>query len=116
VTDYLCAGSTSVGMLYLGPPKGPPYASCPSDGGQGDSVTITSLPADAIDEPQCSFTMNGLRVRFGPCTSSNAAGAIVYDIPALGIRAEGMGARNQNVTGPGTGTVVGRVLHTIRHR
>jgi hypothetical protein len=97
VTNYLCAGSASVGMLYLGRPKGPPYASCPSDVGQGDSVTITSLPADTVDQPQCSFTMNGLRVHYGPCSSSNAAGVIFYDIPTLGIRAEGTGGNNQNV-------------------
>jgi hypothetical protein len=113
-THYLCAGSRSVGTLYLGPPKGPPYASCPSDVGQGESVTITPLPAARADQSQCSFKMNRLRVYFGPCTSSNAAGVIVYDIPALGIRAEGMGSGNQNVTGPGTGTVVGQILHTIR--
>jgi hypothetical protein len=116
VTNYLCAGSRSVGTLYLGPPKGPPYASCPSDVGQGESVTITPLPAGTADQSQCSFKMNGLRVHFGPCTSSNAAGVIFYDIPALGIRAEGVGSGNQNVTGPGTNTVVGQVLHTIRAR
>lgn len=114
LTNYFCAGSTSVGMLYLGPPKGPPYASCPSDVGQGDSVTITPLPPGTADQPPCSFKMNGLRVHYGPCTSSNAAEVVFYDIPTLGIRAEGMGSRDQNVTGPGTGTVVGRVLHTIR--
>jgi hypothetical protein len=116
VTNYLCAGLSSVGTLYLGLPKGPPYASCPSDHGQGESVTITPLPAGTADQSQCSFKMNGLRVHFGPCTSSNAAGVIFYDIPALGIRAEGRGRSNQNVTGPGTRTVVGQVLHTIRSR
>ena len=116
VTDYFCAGSTSVGTLYLGPPKGPPYASCPSDFRQGDSVTITPLPAGTVDQSQCSIKMNGLRVHFGPCDSSNAAGVIFYDVPTLGVRAEGMGGRSENVTGPGTGTVVGQVLHTIRPR
>jgi hypothetical protein len=114
VTNYACPGSPSVGTLYLGAPKGPPYASCPSDAGQGDSVTITPLPAGVADQRQCSFKMNGLRVHYGPCTSSNAAGVIFYDIPTLGIRAEGTGGNKENVTGPGTGTVVGRVLHTIR--
>src|ERR1700722_6412133 len=113
VTNYICAGSASVGTLYLGPPK-EPYASCPNEVRQGDSVTITPLPAGTADQPQCSFKMNGLRVNFGPCTSSNAAGIIFYEIPTLGIRAEGVGSNNQNVTGPGTETVVGRVLHTIR--
>jgi hypothetical protein len=115
VTNYICADSASVGTLYLGPPK-EPYASCPSEVSLGDSVTITPLPVGAVDQPQCSFKMNGIRVNFGPCTSSNAAGIIFYDIPALGIRAEGAGTKDQNVTGPGTGTVVGRVLHTIRRR
>jgi hypothetical protein len=114
LTNYLCASSTSVGTLYLGPPKGPPYASCPSDVGQGDSVTITPLSPGTADQSQCSFKMNGLRVHYGPRTSSNAAGVVFYDIPTLGIRAEGIGSGNQNVTGPGTGTVVGQVLHTIR--
>jgi hypothetical protein len=114
LTNYLCASSTPVGTLYLGPPKGPPYASCPSDVGQGDSVTITPLPPGTADQPQCSLKMNGLRVHYGPCTSSNAAGVVFYDIPTLGIRAEGMGSNNQDVTGPGAGTVVGRILHTIR--
>jgi len=116
VTNYLCAGSTSVGTLYLGPPKEPPYAFCPAYFGLGDSVTITPLPAGTADQSQCSFKMNGLRVHFGPCDSSNAARVIFYDISTLGIRAEGMGGGNQNVTGPGTGTVVGQVLHTIRPR
>jgi hypothetical protein len=116
MSNYLCAGLSSNGTLYLGPPKGPPYASCPSDGGQGDSVTVTPIPAGTADQSQCTIKMNGIRVYFGPCGTSNAAGVVFYDIPSLGIRAEGMGGRSENVKGPGTGTVVGQVLHTLRPR
>jgi hypothetical protein len=113
VTNYLCPDSRSIGTLYLGPSKG---AACSPEIRQGNSVTVTPLPAGTADQSQCSIRLNGLRVYFGPCTSSNAAGVIFYDIPSLGIRAEGMGRGNENVTGPGTGTVVGQVLHTLRRR
>jgi hypothetical protein len=116
MSNYLCAGLSSSGTLYLGPPKGPPYASCPSDSGQGDSVLVTPMPAGTNDQSQCTIKINGLRVYFGPCGSSNAAGIVFYDIPSLGIRAVGMGGTSENVTGPGTGTVVGQVLHTLRPR
>ncbi len=42
--------------------------------------------------------MNGLAVYVGPCTSSNAAGIVVYSIPALGVQAVGIGTLNENVT------------------
>lgn len=116
ITNYACPGSGSTGTLYLGPPKGPPYASCPADVGQANSVTLTPLPAGAIDQAQCAIKVNGLGVYVGPCTTSDPAGLVWYDIPSLGIRAQGMGGSGEDVTGPGTGTEVGRVLHTLRHR
>jgi hypothetical protein len=116
MTNYPCPGSRSTGTLYLGPPKGPPYASCPADVGQANSVTLTPLPAGALDQSQCAIKMNGLRVYVGPCSTSDAAGIVFYDIPSLGLRADGMGGSGENVTGPGTGTVVGQVLHTLRRR
>jgi hypothetical protein len=115
-TNYLCPGSKSTGTLYLGPPKGPPYASCPADVGETNSVTVTPLPAGAPDQSQCPIKLNGLRVYVGPCSTSDAAGIVLYDIPSLGVRAEGMGGSGENVTGPGSGTVVGQVLHTLRRR
>lgn len=117
MSHYLCAGlSPSGGALFLGPPKGGPDCTAPP--GEGDSVAVTTIPTGTADQSQCTIKINGLRVYFGPCGSSNAAGIVFYDIPSLGIRAEGMAGRaeNENVTGPGTGTVVGRVLHTLRPR
>jgi hypothetical protein len=51
-----------------------------------------------------------------PCATSDAAGIAFYDIPSLGIRTQGIGGRDENMTGPGSGTVVGQVLHTLRPR
>jgi hypothetical protein len=104
------------GGRHLGPPKGPPYASCPADAGQANSVTVTPLPAGAPYQLQCAIKMNGLRVYVGPCSTSDAAGIVFYDIPSLGVRAEGMSGSGDKVTGLGTGTVVGRVLHTLRRQ
>jgi hypothetical protein len=117
VTDYTCPDTVASGVLYLGPGNHP-GASC-SPSARIDSVTVTPLqplPAGATYPSSCSVKMNGLRVYVGPCTSSNPGGIVIYWIPALGVQAYGMGTNTENVTGPGTGTAVGRVLHTLRRQ
>jgi hypothetical protein len=115
VTKWLCPGLSSTDTLYLGLPKG--LAFCPAFVGPGDSIVVTALPIGTAEQSQCRIKMNGLRVYLGPCTSSNPIGVVFYDIPSLGIRAEGMGGIRQHVAaGSGPGTVVGQVLHTLRIR
>jgi hypothetical protein len=114
VTDYTCPDTVAPGVLYLGPSRNPGEV-CPFTPSI-DTVTVTPLPAGTPDQPQCPIQMNGLRVYLGPCSSSNPIAVVFYNIPSLGIRAEGMGTNSQNVTGSGTGTVVGQVLHTLRPR
>lgn len=81
VTHYICPGLVAPGALYLGPPQ-VLGASC-VPGPRIDSVSILPLPGDANvpTTPACTMTMNGLRVYVGPCTSSNPAGVIIYEIP-----------------------------------
>jgi len=115
VSDYTCPDTVSPGVLYLGPSKNP-GDSCPAYP-RIDTVTVTPLqplPAGASYPSLCSLKMNGLVVFVEPCTSSNPGGIVIYSIPSLGVRAEGTGTSSENVTGSGTGTVVGRVLHTLR--
>jgi hypothetical protein len=114
VTNYNCPGSHPLGVLYLGPPQDP-SASCPFSGSQ-NSVTVTSIASGATyQSPLCSqIRVNGVRVFVGPCGSSNPGGLVIYWVPALGVEAIGMGIISENVTGPGTGTIVGQVLHTLR--
>ena len=114
VTNYLCPDTVAPGALYLGPSKNLGEV-CPQTPSV-DTVTVTPLPAGAANQSQCTIKMNGLRVYLGPCSSSNPIGVVFYDIPSLGISAEGMGTSSQNVTGSGTGTAVGQVLHTLRRR
>jgi hypothetical protein len=109
-----CADPFAPGTLELGVPK--VLSNCTELPPNLRTVTLTPLPADGAQQSQCAFKMNGVRVYFGPCTSSNPAGVVVYEIPSLGIRAKGMGTGSENVTGPGTGTVVGRVLQTLRRK
>jgi hypothetical protein len=90
--------------------------SCPPPG-DTTSVQLWRLPSKTIQpfiQSCLPMTLNGLRVYVGPCGSSNSAGLVYYFIPSLGIEALGRGTGNVNVTGPGTGTVVGRILHTLR--
>ena len=115
VTDHTCPGTTASGILTLGLSKSSgwcPYALTYS------SVTITPLPAllagATYNTSPCTISLNALRVYVGPCGSSNPPGIVSYAISSLGVEATGTGTITENVTGSGTGTVVGRVLHTLR--
>lgn len=80
-------------------------------------VTLMKSPSKVPSqfEKSCPpISVNGLSVYVGPCTSSNAAGLVYYDIPSLGIEAVGQGTSDENVTG--SATIVGRILHTLRKK
>ena len=84
-----------------------------------NTVTLTPIPETATIGPLVCppmRRMNGLRVSVGPCGSSDAAGLVIYLIPSLGVEAVGTGTSTENVTGAGEGTIVGRVLHTLRQK
>jgi hypothetical protein len=83
-----------------------------------NSVTISPLPAgNTYRQPLCPpVKVNRLTTYIGPCSSSNAAGITVWSVPALGVQALGTGTASENVTGRGNGTIVGRILHTLRRR
>ena len=89
--------------------------SCPAPPGDANDVTLTSLPQGEHFSLRCSETINGLFASTGPCGgTSDTDGAISYVIPSLGVQAVGEGADDEDVTGPGQGAIVGRVLHTLR--
>jgi hypothetical protein len=81
-----------------------------------NSVVLASLsPGDAQALKSCPVTkVNGFDVHVLPCGASHATGIVEYLVPALGVEVVGAGTIGENVSGPGTSTVVGRVLHTIR--
>ena len=107
-----CPVRSAPGTLNL---SGSKISLCYTGTGNANSVTLLSLPADNEYMSLCpTISVNGLAAKVGPCGGSNAAGIVVYWIPALGVQAVGTGTDNENVTGPGTGTVVGRILHTLR--
>ena len=101
------------GTLDLGKPTVP--TQCPAGFEDGNTVTLSSLPPGDYYAALCpTIRVNGLLVHVGPCGSSNPGGMVFYVIPSLGVQAVGTGTNTENVTGPGTETVVGRVLHTLR--
>jgi hypothetical protein len=109
-----CVDRTAPGTLELGRPT--ILSNCEAVARDATTVTLSPLPAGGVNR---SFVcppmkLNGLKVYFGPCTTSNPAGIVVYLIPSLGVGAVGTGTSTENVTGPGEGTIVGRVLHTLR--
>jgi hypothetical protein len=83
-----------------------------------NSVTIAPLlPGSTFRQTACPpVKVNRLTVYIGPCSTSNAAGITEWSVPALEVQALGTGTASENVTGSGDGTVVGRVLHTLRRR
>jgi len=115
VRNNNCPVRSAPGTLELGSAMGllPP---CPGGVRDANVVTLGSLPRGGLHtSSQCArIRVNGLAMLVGPCGSSNAGGIVIYWVPALGVQAVGMGTNSENVTGPGTGTVVGRVLHTLR--
>lgn len=103
-----------LGLPYfrLGIPK---QSQCQAGLEDANTVTLSPLPPGDHDYWQCpAIRVNGLLVHIGPCGSSNPFGRVFYVIPSLGVQAMGTGTNTENVTGPGTGTVVGQVLHTLR--
>jgi hypothetical protein len=95
----------------LGAPK--LLANCPV--GVSSIIVASMSPAAAQAVAECpAIKINGLDAHVLPCASSNARGIIQYVVPALGIEAVGTGTSGENVSGAGTNTVVGRILHTLR--
>lgn len=109
-----CQNRSTPGTLYLGMPTQPWL--CSSVLANANTVTLSSLPGrvDPFLDSCPRIQVHDLNVMVGPCTSSNAAGIVLYLIPALRLEAEGTGTSGENVTGPGADTIVGRVLHTLR--
>lgn len=106
-----CPDRAAPGTLILGSPNRPSQCNGPSV----YTVSLSSLPADADPFLNCpTITINGLPAKIGPCATSDASGVVIYWIPALGVVAYGTGTQYGDVTGTGTGTVVGRILHTLR--
>ena len=119
VSHYVCPDADGPGVVYLGPSENPGASCSPASFHHINTVTVTPLqllPAGATYPSLCSGKVNGLRVYVGPCSSGNPRGIVIYSIPSLGLQAIGSGTSSEDVTGPGTGTVVGQVLHTLRHR
>jgi hypothetical protein len=115
---YSCASSTfsASGTLFLLPKSISDV--CVRSPFNTRSVAISPLPTgSAYEQPSCPpVNVNGLTTYVGPCTSSNPAGTTVWSVPALGIQAAGTGKASENVTGSKNGSVVGRVLRTLRRR
>jgi hypothetical protein len=108
-----CPVLSAPGTLQLGPAKGP--SSCLPGIRDTNIVSLSPLSASDYYALTCpKIEVNGLAIVVGPCTSSNTAGIVIYAIPALGVQAVGSGVGSENVTGPGTSTIVGLVLHTLR--
>jgi hypothetical protein len=108
-----CPIRTAPGTLNLGTGGG--NAPCTTGFVDANAVSLSSLPSGNGYVSSCPpIKMNGLLVYVGPCSSSDAAGIVLYSIPSLRVQAEGTGISSEDVTGPGTGTIVGRVLHTLR--
>jgi hypothetical protein len=104
------------GTLFLLPQSGSDL--CVRSTFDTNSVTISPLRAGtAYREPSCPpAKVNGLTIYVGPCGSSNTGGITLWSVPALGVQALGTGTASENVTGSGNGTVIGRILHTLRRR
>ena len=109
-----CVNRSASGTLQLGSPKF--LSKCQVVDRDANTVTLTPIPTGGIARPSVCppMKMNGLQVIVGPCGSSDSAGLVSYVIPVLGVEATGTGTFTENVTGPGEGTIVGRVLHTLR--
>ena len=111
---YPCLDRAAPGTLELGRPV--VLSNCQAILRDATTVTLSPIPTGAINRSSVCppREMNGQQVYVGPCTTSNPAGIVEYLMPALGVEAVGTGRNNENVTGPGATTVVGRVLHTLR--
>ena len=119
VLDANCPAPTQAGTLFLGSHRDPGLF-CPAARSSGPTVTVTNLgmpglqtgPAQPDD---CNpITVNRLRVLVGPCERTrNTGGLTTWTIPALGSQAVAT-TSDSGAVGTSPGTVVDRVLHTIR--
>jgi hypothetical protein len=109
-----CPDHSVPGMLRLAPPT-QGTQQCPASFVDANTVSLSLLQAGPNPTSWCPLVrINGLRVHVGPCRGTDPLGIVLYSVPSLGIYAAGTGTADENVTGPGTGTVVGQVLHTLR--
>ena len=80
-----CPVLSAPGTLQLGPAKGP--SSCLPGIRDTNIVSLSSLPAGDYHALTCPrIRVNGLAIVVGPC-GSNAAGIVIYTIPALRVQA-----------------------------
>lgn len=111
IRNPACRASSSSVTLYLGSGDGAACSPVPS---QLDAILVSPLSGATSLETGCpSMTVNGAKVDWGPCTSSNAAGITFWQVPSLGIEAIAT-STSQGSVGPDETTVEGRVLHSIR--
>lgn len=111
--DSDCPIRSASGTLSLGNPKR--LSQCPDGFPNANLGMLSPLSGGDHYNSLCPpIRVNGLDMNVGRCATSDAAGIVIYWVPALGVQAVGTGTNSENVTGPGTGTVVGRVLHTLR--
>jgi hypothetical protein len=110
-TDHGCGDPSATGVLALGDPTS--LADCPVD---ADSVEVSALtPAEERAVSLCpTITVNGLAASILPCHNGTPTDIVEYLVPALGVEAVGSGTPGADVSGSGTQTVVGQVLHTLR--
>jgi len=110
-TGDRCAVGAASGLLVLGPPGR--LSDCPTGVA---SVVVAPIPAGAATETAAcpSIVLHGQRATVVPCHPGAGTSIVQYLLPSLGIEAVGNGTPGEDVSGPGTGTVVGQVLHTLR--
>jgi hypothetical protein len=107
-----CPIRTAPGTLNLGTGGG--NAPCTTGFVDANAVSLSSLPSGNGYVSSCPpIKMNGLLVTLDHAAAVTP-GIVLYSIPSLRLQAEGTGITSEDVTGPGTGTIVGRVLHTLR--
>jgi hypothetical protein len=81
-----------------------------------DSVVVGSISAGQIKAAATcpAIVLHGQRATVLPCHAGDGTNIVQYLVPGLGIVAVGNGSPGENVSGTGTNTVVGQVLHTLR--
>lgn len=113
---YKCIDRSAPGTLQLGR-RPTDLSDCETVFRNANTVTLSSPPpASYLKRPFfCpAMKLNGLEVDVGPCGTSDPAAIVEYVAPSLGVEAVGTGTVKEDVTGSGAGTIVGRVLHTLR--
>ena len=110
-TSTGCPPGPAQGLLVLGAPDH--LANCPVG---VDSVVVGSISAGQIKAAATcpAIMLDGQRATVLPCHAGDGTNIVQYLVPGLGIVAVGNGSPGENVSGTGTNTVVGQVLHTLR--